>query len=213
MASRDGLTQGRPPEEVANAITHGIGVVLSLAGGAALIVWAVLAGGAWELLGVSIFVAALVLLYSASTCYHLVRAELAKRRLRLLDHCAIYVLIAGTYTPFTLAMRGAWGWTMFGVAWALAAAGVVFKLLLIDRFPRVSTAIYLAMGWMILIAAGPMIRHLDTATLAWLAAGGITYTAGTVFYHARRIPFAHAVWHVFVIGGSVCHGIAVATHL
>jgi hemolysin III len=205
--------QARAAEEIANAVTHGVGAVLSVAGGSVLIVLAVIAGGGWELLGVTIFVAALILLYSASTCYHMVRAEFAKRRLQVLDHCAIYVLIAGTYTPFTLAVRGAWGWTMFGLAWAFAAAGVVFKLVFTGRFPRISTAIYLAMGWMILIAAGPMVRHLDTATLIWLAAGGITYTVGTAFYHSRRIPFAHAVWHVFVIAGSVCHGIAVATHL
>jgi hemolysin III len=201
-------------EEVANVATHGAGVLMGLGGGATLIVLAALTGSAWKVVGVSIFAAALVLLYTASTSYHWARRPRLKRRLKVLDHAAIYVLIAGTYTPFTLdAIRGPWGWTLFGVIWGLAAVGVVFKLFFVDRFHRISTAVYVAMGWLVVVAAGPMVARLEPAALAWLVAGGVAYTAGTAFYHSRRIPFAHAFWHVAVIAGSVCHGIAVGVQL
>jgi hemolysin III len=201
-------------EEFANVLTHGIGAVLSAAGGAALIVLAAVRGDAWLIVGSAIFVAALVLLYTASTLYHAARSAVARARFKVLDHCAIYLLIAGSYTPFTLGIvRGGWGWSLFGVIWGLAAAGVVFKLFFTGRFRVLSTIIYIAMGWLVLIAVGPLMQHLDAATLAWLAAGGVTYTAGTFFYHRPRMPFAHAVWHVFVLGGSLCHGIAVSTLL
>jgi hemolysin III len=200
-------------EEVANSITHGAGVVLSLVCGTLLIVLAALTGDPWKIVGVSLFVFSLLLLYSASTIYHIVRRETLKIRLKLLDHAAIYVLIAGTYTPFLLdPLRGPWGWTLFGVIWALAAAGIVFKLFFIDRFPRLSTAIYLGMGWLIVVAAQPLLAHLKTGAIAWLVAGGIAYTAGTAFYHSDR-RYMHAVWHLFVIAGSVCHGIAVGVQL
>ena len=204
----------RTREEIANALTHGVGVIAGAAGGALLITLAALRGSAWDVVGAAVFAAALVLLYGASTAYHWARGERARRRLKVLDHCAIYVLIAGTYTPFTLtALRGAWGWTLFGIIWALAIAGIVFKLCFIGRFPRLSTAIYIAMGWLVLVAAGPMIRALGPVPLAWLFAGGIAYTAGTAFYHNRRMPYAHAVWHVFVLTGSVCHAIAVGARI
>ena len=203
----------RRREEFANAITHGLGAVLSLAAGTVLIVMAALGGSASDVVGAAVFAASLVLLYGASTVYHAVAGEIARRRLKVLDHAAIYVLIAGTYTPFMLGMRGAWGWSLFGVIWGLAAAGVVFKLFFTGRYPRVSTALYIAMGWLIVIAAGPLLRHLDTATVIWLAAGGIAYTAGTAFFHAERIPYAHAVWHGFVIAGSACHAVAVGLHI
>jgi hemolysin III len=203
-----------PREEIANAATHGLGVVASLAGGAVLITLAAVLGDAWQIVGTSIFVASLVLLYTASTLYHAVRCRVAKARLKVFDHCAIFVLIAGTYTPFTLTgLRGGWGWALFGVIWGLAVAGVVFKLFFTGRFPRLSTVVYVAMGWMVLVAAGPMIRHLPAVTLALLLAGGIAYTAGTVFYHSRRIPYAHAIWHLFVLGGSVFHFAAVFTQV
>jgi hemolysin III len=200
-------------EEVASALTHGLGVVASAAGGAVLVTLAVLYGDAWQVVGASVFCASLVLLYTASTLYHAVRHRIARARLQVFDHCAIYVLIAGTYTPFTLVgLRGGWGWTLFGVVWGLAAAGVVFKLFCTGRFRRLSTAIYLAMGWMVVVAAGPMLRSLDVSTLLWLAAGGLTYTAGTFFYLSRR-RYAHAIWHLFVLGGSVCHFVAVLSQV
>lgn len=199
-------------EEMAHALTHGLGIALSVAAGVFLIVRAAAHGDVWRLVGVAMFSATLVLLYTASTLYHGARSEVLKRRLRLFDHSAIYLLIAGTYTPFALGpLRGGWGWTIFGVAWGLAVAGVVFKLLWIGRFPRLSTALYLAMGWLVLVAVEPMLRTLSVETLLWLAAGGLAYTGGTAFYHSRRIPYGHAIWHLFVLAGSLCHVAAVAT--
>lgn len=195
-------------------LTHGVGVLGSLAGGAALVVAAALGGDPWMVVGVSIFAASLVLLYSASTAYHAVRPGRLKERLMVLDHAAIYVLIAGSYTPFVLgSLRGGWGWALFGVVWGLAVAGFVFKWFFTGRFRRTSTGLYLAMGWLILVAAEPLVRSVDAVTLAWLVGGGLAYTAGTFFYHSRRVPFAHAVWHVFVLLGSLCHGIAVGVQL
>ena len=202
----------RPFEELANALTHGLGVVLSAVGGAVLITLAAMWGDAWHVVGASIFVASLVLLYTASTVYHAVPVAWtrARKRLQVFDHCAIYVLIAGTYTPFTLVgLRGPWGWTLFGLTWGLAAAGVVFKLFTAGRFTLVSTGLYVAMGWLIVIAIKPMLAVLTPGTLAWLVAGGVAYTAGTVFYLSKRIPYAHAIWHLFVLAGSACHFAAV----
>jgi len=204
----------RSREEVANALTHGFGVIASGVGGALLITLAAVRGSPWHIVGAAVFTGSLLLLYAASTLYHVALHERVKRRLKVFDHCAIFVLIAGTYTPFTLtALRGAWGWTLFGIIWGLALAGIIFKLFLTGRFPRISTAIYIAMGWMVLIAAGPLVRALDPIALAWLLAGGVAYTAGTAFYHNRRIPYAHAVWHVFVLAGSACHIVAVGVQL
>lgn len=197
-------------EELANVLTHGAGAVASLAGAAVLVAVAALRGDAWKVVGSAVFGTTLVLLYTASTLYHAARAPRVKARLKVLDHCAIYLLIAGSYTPFTLiGLRGGWGWSLFGVIWGLAVAGTVFKLFFIGRFPRLSTAIYVAMGWLVLVAIAPMLHRIPLPTLLWLAAGGVTYTAGTVFYHSRRIPYAHAIWHCFVIGGSACHFAAV----
>jgi hemolysin III len=206
----------RPPtpgEELANTLTHGAGALGGVAITAILVVIAALRSDAWGIVGAAIFGAALVALYTASTIYHAVRPPVLKARLKVLDHAMIYVLIAGSYTPFMLGgLRGGWGWSLFGVIWGLAVAGVVFKLFFIDRFPRLSTALYLAMGWLILLALGPMIQSLEPATLLWLLAGGIAYSAGTIFYHGTR-RYAHAVWHLFVLAGSACHVVAVATQL
>jgi hemolysin III len=205
-------TRGR--QELANAFTHGFGVLAALAGGAVLVTLASLGGDPWRIVGAAVFTATLVLLYSASTLYHAVRSPRAKRRLKVLDHASIYLLIAGTYTPFTLGgLRGGWGWSLFGVIWGLAVAGVVFKLFAAGRFPRASTAIYIGMGWLIVIAAGPMVRSLPPVVIAWLLAGGVAYTLGTVFYHNRRFTYSHAVWHLFVMAGSACHAVAVGLHV
>ena len=201
----------RSREELINAFTHAGGVVAGVIGGAALIVLAALRGDALLIVSTVVFVASMVLLYGASTAYHWALGERVKRRLKVLDHASIYLLIAGTYTPFTLAgLRGAWGWSLFGVIWGMAVAGVVFKLFFTGRFKGVSTALYVAMGWVVLIAIVPLVRALSPATLAWLVAGGITYTLGTAFYMSGR-RWAHGVWHLFVLGGTVCHAIAVAT--
>jgi hemolysin III len=200
--------------EAANVITHATGVLAGLAGGSVLIVRAANLGDAWSIVGTAIFVAAVIFLYSASTLYHAVQAERIKRRFKILDHCAIYVLIAGTYSPFMLgALRGGWGWSLFGVIWAAALAGVFFKLFFTGRFRRLSTGLYIGMGWLVLLAAVPLVQALEPNTLAWLLAGGVVYTGGTLFYHSERDQFTHAIWHVFVLGGTACHGVAVALQL
>jgi hemolysin III len=201
-------------EEVANVLTHGAGAVASLVGAAVLLSVAALQGDAWKVASSAVFGTTLVLLYTASTLYHAARSPVAKARLKVLDHCAIYLLIAGSYTPFTLiGLRGGWGWSLFGVVWGLAVAGTVFKLFFIDRFPRLSTATYLAMGWLAAVAVVPMVQRLPAATLGWMVAGGLSYTVGTVFFVNRRIRYAHAIWHLFVIGGSACHFAAVLTQM
>lgn len=209
---------GRSADELANVLTHGVGLVAALTGAAVLIVLASLNGDVREVVGASVFGTTLITLYAASTLYHAAshagRSPKVRARLRVFDHAAIYLLIAGTYTPFLIAeLRGGWGWSLFGVVWGLAVAGVGFKLVFAGRFRLVSTLLYVAMGWLALVAAGPMIRLLSPLTLAWLLAGGIAYTAGTPFYHATRIRYAHAIWHLFVLGGSVCHAVAVGTIL
>lgn len=197
-------------EELANAMTHGLGATSALAGGAILVTLAALDGDRWQLGAAIVFAIALLLLYVASTLYHAVQHPVAKGRLKVFDHCAIYVLIAGTYTPFTLiGLRGPVGWWLFAMIWTLALAGVVFKLFYTGRFKKLSTLIYLAMGWLILVAAKPLFTALDAWTLGWLIAGGLSYTLGTVFYHRPSLRYSHAIWHLFVLGGSVCHYIAV----
>ena len=204
----------RAREEIANILTHAVGVLAAMAGGTVLIVLASLKGDPWKIVGASVFTATLILLYSASTLYHAARSPEVKRRLKVLDHASIYLLIAGTYTPFTLVgLRGGWGWSLFGVIWGLAVGGVIFKLFSAGRFRLVSTGIYVAMGWLIIIAVGPMVRSLDPSVIAWLAAGGLAYTGGTVFYHNRRLAYSHAVWHGFVLAGSACHAVAVGLQM
>ena len=200
--------------EIANALTHGLGAAAALAGGAVLITLAAIYGDGWQLAGAIVFGVALLLLYTASTLYHAIQHPVAKGRLKVFDHCAIYLLIAGTYTPFTLiGLRGPWGWGLFAAIWTLALAGVVFKLFYTGRFPRLSTAIYIAMGWLVVVAMKPMIEAIDAWTLGWLLAGGIFYTLGTYFYHRESIRYSHAIWHLFVIAGSVCHFVAVSAQV
>ena len=201
-------------DEIASALTHGLGAVAALAGGAVLITLAAIHGDGWQLGASIVFGVSLLLLYVASTLYHSIQHPVAKGRLKVFDHCAIYVLIAGTYTPFTLiGLRGPWGWGLFTAIWTLALAGVVFKLFYTGRFKLLSTAIYIAMGWLVMVAIKPMLNSLDAWTLGWLLAGGLSYTLGTYFYHRESIRFSHAIWHLFVIGGSVCHFIAVTAQV
>jgi hemolysin III len=197
-------------EEVANALTHGLGAAAALAGGAVLITLAALYGDGWQLVSAIVFGLCLLLLYIASTLYHAIQHPVAKARLKVFDHCAIYLLIAGTYTPFTLVgLRGPWGWSLFAAIWALAFAGVAFKLFYTGRFKLLSTLFYIAMGWLVVVAIKPLLGALDAWTFGWLLAGGVFYTLGTVFYHRPSLPYAHAIWHMFVIAGSVCHYISV----
>jgi len=201
-------------EELLNSLTHGLGIILSIGAGAVLITLAAIYAGAREIVSVSVFVASLTLLYTASTLYHAVRHPVWKARLKILDHCAIFLLIAGTYTPFTIAaLRGGWGWSLFGVIWGLAIVGVVFKVFFTGRFHVLSTATYVGMGWLVVIALAPLSQVLTPPAMIWLVLGGILYTAGTLFYHVERIPYAHAIWHLFVLAGSVCHFVAVTAQM
>lgn len=197
-------------EELASALTHGLGAAAALAGGAVLITLAALYGDGWQLSAAIVFGITLLLLYVASTLYHAIQHPVAKGRLKIFDHCAIYLLIAGTYTPFTLiGLRDTVGWWLFGTIWALALFGVIFKLFYTGRFQLISTIVYIAMGWLIVVAAKPAMKALDPWTFGWLLGGGVAYTLGTFFYHRPKMPYSHAVWHMFVIAGSVCHYIAV----
>ena len=201
-------------EELANALTHGVGAAAALAGGAVLVTLTAIFGDGWQLAGAIVFGLSLLLLYTASTLYHAISHPLLKGRMKVFDHCAIYLLIAGTYTPFTLVgLRGPTGWWLFGTIWSLALAGGVFKLFYTGRFKRVSTLIYIGMGWLIVFAIKPMLHALGPASLLWLLAGGVAYTAGTFFYLKHDLRYSHAIWHGFVIAGSVCHYISVMLHL
>ncbi len=197
-------------ETWANCLTHGVGVLLSIAGLVVLVARAADGGDAWQVTSVAVFGSTLILLYTASTLYHALRGEARKRLLRKFDHAAIFLLIAGTYTPFLLVtLRGAWGWSLFGVIWGMAVLGVVLKFWFAGRFKVISTLIYLAMGWLVLLALKPLIAALPTGGLVWLIVGGSCYTLGTIFYLWRRLRYHHAVWHLWVLGGSVCHWIAI----
>lgn len=201
-------------EEIANSLTHGAGLLASLVAIPVLVLAAAGTGDVSRLVGGAVFGATLVLLYLASTLYHAARGTRAKQVLRVLDHCAIYLLIAGTYTPFTLGpLRGPWGWSLLIGVWTLALAGVCAKCTLGCRFPRLSTALYLAMGWLVLVAIQPLSAQLSSSGLAWLIAGGVCYTGGVLFFTMdRRWRYGHAVWHLFVLAGSACHFFAVLWH-
>lgn len=201
-------------DELASALTHGLGAVAALAGGAVLITLAAIYGNGWQLGTAIVYSITLLLLYVASTLYHAIPHAGAKARLQVFDHCAIYLLIAGTYTPITLiGLRGPWGWGLFIAIWTLAVAGVAFKLFFTGRFKLLSTGIYIAMGWLVVVALKPMLHALDAFTLGWLLAGGLFYTLGTYFYQRDSVRYFHAVWHLFVLAGSVCHFIAVTAQV
>ncbi len=190
-------------EEVLNSVTHGIGVGLSIAGLVWLILRAVWVGDTLGIVSVIIFGVSLLLLYLASTLYHAIPFVKVKRVFRIFDHCAIYLLIAGTYTPFLLvSMRGTWGWTLFGILWGIACVGCGFKAFFTGRFDRVSTAMYVAMGWIVLVALKPALTYVPLGALVMMAIGGLAYTFGVFFYVSNRIPFNHAIWHCFVMAGS-----------
>lgn len=201
-------------EEIANAITHGIGALLSAAAGAVLVTLATQSGTRTQVISAIVFCSSLLLLYTASTLYHAIPSASAKRKLKICDHCAIYMLIAGTYTPFALiGLRGTVGWWLFGLSWGLAALGVLFKLFFTGRFKLFSTLVYIGMGWMAIFAIQPMMAKIPFTALVWLLAGGVAYTAGTVFYHNEKLRYSHAVWHLFVLAGSACHFVAVISQV
>jgi hemolysin III len=198
-------------EEIANAISHGIGFLLAVASMPILAVVTVQRGGVADVVGASVFSATMIVLYLVSTLYHALPPGAAKRWFNRVDHAAIYVFIAGSYTPFVLGvLRGGWGWALFGIVWALAALGVSAKLLNRLRHPLASTALYVAMGWVAVIAVVPLVQRVPAAGLAWLVGGGLAYTAGAlVFLLDNRVRYAHFAWHLFVMTGSACHFFAV----
>jgi hemolysin III len=197
-------------EEIANSVSHGLGLLAALAAFPVLVIAAYQRGGATAVVGASVFAGAMVLMYLTSTLFHALPQCRGKRVLQILDHSAIYVLIAGTYTPFLLGvLRGAAGWTLFGLVWGIAVIGTVLKSLGGVRYTRISTWAYLAMGWLVLIAADTVWALVPKWGLFWLFAGGIAYTAGAVFFMAERIRYFHFVWHLFVVAGTACHFIAV----
>lgn len=201
-------------EEIAHSAIHGLGIVLSVAGLVALVLVARRTGDPWHVMACSVYGASLILLYLASTLYHSVPSARAKRVLRILDHSAIYLLIAGTYTPFTLiSLRGGWGWTLFGLVWGMAVLGIALKIAAIGRFRWLSMVLYLGMGWLVVIALEPLLLAVSRGGVRLLFLGGLSYTLGTVFYGWRRLPYHHAVWHAFVLAGSVLHFFAVLLYV
>jgi hemolysin III len=201
-------------DELASSVIHGVGIVLSIAGLATLVAFAALHGNALTVVACAVFGASLVLLYTASTLYHSVSVVAAKPALRALDHIAIYVLIAGTYTPFTLiALPGVWGWSLFAAVWTLALLGSALELGLLGRYRKLAVLLYVGMGWIGMIAFKPLSEHLQSGGTALLLAGGLAYTLGVPFYLWRRLPYHHALWHVFVLAGSVLHFLAVLLYV
>ena len=193
-------------EELANSITHGLGIALSVAGLVILVVLSAIHGNAWHVVSCAIYGATMILLYTASTLYHSFQNPNVKRIMRVLDHSSIYLLIAGTYTPFTLVtLHGPWGWSLFVVVWGLALAGIAFKVYFTGRFPKISTIIYVGMGWIAVIAIKPLMDILPAGGLIFLFGGGLSYTFGVIFYVWHKLPYHHAVWHLFVLGGTVLH--------
>ena len=201
---KHGQSQG---EEISNSISHGIGLVAALVGTPFLIIHAARHGNAVFVVGTGIFSATMILLYLASSLYHALPKSKAKRCFRVIEHSAIFLLIAGTYTPLTLGvLRGAFGWTLFGVIWGLAIAGVVLKAFYKTAHPILSTGLYLLMGWLIVVAVVPLFARMSTAGLFWLISGGLSYTAGVAFFATdSRLRYGHLIWHLFVLAGTTCH--------
>lgn len=201
-------------EEVFHATTHGAGVLLSIAGLSWMLFLSIPTADPWRILASIIYGSSLISLFLASTVYHTLHRSPHKHVYKLLDHCAIYILIAGTYTPFLLvALRNSTGWWLFGTIWALATAGVLTKLWFRHRFPRLALGSYLLMGWLVVVAGPEVLDAIGTGGMAWLIAGGLSYTIGAGFYAAKRLSFNHAIWHVFVLAGGVCHFLAVVWYV
>lgn len=201
-------------EEIAHAVSHGLEILLSIGGLVVLVAYSALYGDAWHVVSTSIYGSTLVLLYTTSTLYHGIPHARAKSVLQRLDHAAIFLLIAGTYTPFTLVnLRGDWGWTLFGLVWGIAIAGVVLELACKRRYERLSIGLYLGLGWLVVIAIKPMLARVETGGLLLLLAGGLCYSLGVIFYVWERLNYNHAVWHLFVLAGSVLHFFSVLLYV
>lgn len=205
------ITRQTRHEDRINSLLHGLGLLVAVAAAAVLISLAGMYGTAWHVVSFSIYGASLIALYGVSTLYHgLPGGGRGKAVLQIVDHASIYVFIAGTYTPFTLvSLQGGWGWSLFGVVWGLAVAGVAVKPFVADRYDVFSTLIYLAMGWIGVVAIVPLVNHLALGGLVWLMTGGLIYTVGALFYLWQSLPYNHALWHVMVLGGSACHYVAI----
>ena len=209
MHNKD-LTYYDSQEERLNVMTHGLGLLLSVVAFVLLVNKAIKIGETSHLLSFMVFGASLILLYSASTFYHYFQEPHIRRRLNILDHAAIYILIAGTYTPFTIhVLKGSLGWTIFGLTWGIALVGIVFKLFFTGKYDRISTIAYVAMGWIIIFAIKPLVAAMPPLGLRWVVAGGISYTIGAVLYSIDSIKYNHAIFHIFVLMGSFCHFMAV----
>ncbi len=212
MSQNDPATEPQPSlgEEIANSVSHGVGVLAVLVAGPLLIAQAFVTDRAWGVIGASIFVAAILAMYLSSTLYHALPQGRGKRLLRTMEHCAIFVLIAGTYTPVTLvAIRGRWGWALFALVWFLAAVGILLNTVTTTKYRWLPGVLYLALAWMILVAIRPLSHSVPFKGVMWLLGGGIAYTVGMAFFAARRVPYCHFVWHLFVLAGTTCHFIAV----
>jgi len=197
-------------EEVAHSVTHGIGVLMSVIGLAMLIVYSSKYGDAWHIVSSSIYGFTLIALYTTSTLYHSVTKSDLKKVLQKLDHAAIFLLIAGTYTPFTLVnLRGGWGWTLFGMVWSIAIAGMIMELIVKKRYKRISIGLYLGLGWLIMVAIEPMITNVAPGGMVLLLVGGLFYSLGVIFYVWKTLVYHHAIWHMFVLAGSASHFFAV----
>lgn len=206
-------TTWTPQEELANSLTHGFALLCSIVGLVNLVIQATLHGTAIHIITVNIFCASMIFLFTASTVYHAVVHPKLKHICRIVDHATIYTLIAGTYTPVSLLiLPPAWGWTLFGIIWGLALFGVIFKLFFTGRFDKVSTAVYVGMGWLAIVAIKPIYDHMEAGGLALMLAGGLSYTVGVIFYRWEKLPFSHAIWHMFVFGGAVCHFFMIAIY-
>ena len=193
-------------EEIFNAVTHGVGALLSLGGTAVLIVFSVIYSDAWSVVGSSIYGGSLIMLYIMSTLYHAITNEKAKRFFRIMDHTNIFFLIAGTYTPITISiLRGVYGWILFGVVWAAAILGIVFNSIDLKKYSKPSVVCYIAMGWVVIFAIKPLLEIMNPFCFMLIVAGGVLYTLGVVFYAIKKVKYFHSVWHIFTVLGSACH--------
>ncbi|MEA1972415.1 MAG: hemolysin III family protein [Candidatus Cloacimonadota bacterium] len=201
-------------EEIANSITHGIGVVVSIAALVILVVFSSLQGDAWKIVSFSIYGATMITLFLASTLYHSFTNIYVKKFFRIIDHSSIFLLIAGTYTPLLLLpMRGAWGWSIFGVVWGLTLFGIIFEIFFMGRFKAVTLSLYIMMGWIIVVAIKPMLNTVPKSLLYYISAGGLFYTFGIIFYVNKKLKYHHSIWHLFVLGGAISHFLGIYFYL
>jgi hemolysin III len=201
-------------EEFLNILTHGIGFILSVFALIALVIYSSLEGNVWQIVSYSIYGASLVVLYLASTLFHWSTKPSRRLKLNVFDHASIYVLIAGTYTPLLLVtLRGPWGWSLFGVVWGMAITGIILKLFYTGRYNKISTLAYVIMGWVVVIALKPLVENLSIGGLFWLILGGLSYSIGAIFFLLNKLPYNHAIFHLFVLGGSIAHFITIFCYI